>query len=256
VTEPNFTIDIAAKNLNKSFGGNQVLRNLSLEVRKGETFVLLGSSGTGKSIFLKHIAGLVMPDSGVIEVLGRNIHELSNDELLQHRRRVGMVFQSGALFNSLTVAENVGLALAEHRLHPRERIREIVNEKLALVDMQDTNNLLPEEISGGMKKRVAVARTLALEPDIILFDEPTTGLDPIMARNVDQLVVELKERVGLTSVVVSHDLAGAFTVADRIGMIYEGEIIEIAAPEEFRNSTNEMVQRFINRDLYGGQDHG
>lgn len=252
MTTPDNTFAIVATNVSKRFGDNQVLNRLSLKVLKGETFVLLGPSGSGKSVFLKHAAALLAPDSGAIEVLGHDINSLPPAELLAHRRRVGMVFQSAALFNSLTVEENVALALTEHRLHPREAVPRIVNEKLALVDMDGANKLLPEEISGGMKKRVAVARTLALEPEVILFDEPTTGLDPIMARNVDQLIMELKERVKLTSVVVSHDLAGAFAVADRIGMIHEGQIIEVGSPEEFRQSTNETVQRFIGRYLHGG----
>jgi len=251
VSSPETTYDIVVTNLSKRFGEHQVLKDLSLKVKKGETYVLLGPSGSGKSVFLKHIAALIMPDSGVIEILGKNIHQLPPDELLKLRRRVGMVFQSAALFNSLTVEENVSLALSEHNLYPPDRIRDIVNEKLALVQMQNTNNLLPEEISGGMKKRVAVARTLALEPDIILFDEPTTGLDPIMARNVDELISDLKEHVGLTSVVVSHDLAGAFAVADRIGMIYDTRLIAEATPEEFRNIDNEIVHKFISRSNTG-----
>lgn len=243
--------DIVVTDLCKQFNGHQVLKNLSLKVKQGETYVLLGPSGTGKSVFLKHIAGLLVPDSGRVEVLGKDIHALAPDELLAHRRRIGMVFQSAALFNSLTVEENVALALIEHRLYPREQVSEIVNAKLALVQMENTNHLLPEEISGGMKKRVAVARTLALEPEIILFDEPTTGLDPIMARNVDDLICDLKEQVGLTSVVVSHDLAGAFAVADRIGMIYETRIVAEAAPDEFRKLDSEIVRKFINRGNAG-----
>lgn len=243
--------DIVVTDLCKRFNDHQVLKDLSLKVRRGETYVLLGPSGTGKSVFLKHIAGLLTPDSGVIEVLGKNINALPADELLAHRRRIGMVFQSAALFNSLTVEENVALALIEHGGRSRDEVREIVNAKLALVQMENTNHLLPEEISGGMKKRAAVARTLALEPEIILFDEPTTGLDPIMARNVDDLICDLKEQVGLTSVVVSHDLAGAFVVADRIGMIYETRIVAEAAPDEFRRLESEIVRKFINRSEVG-----
>jgi len=252
VTAPAETpCDIRATNLNKSFGDHHVLRDLSLDVRKGETFVILGASGSGKSVLLKHLAGLITPDSGTIEILGRDINALPPDELLALRRRIGMVFQSGALLNSLTVAQNVALALEEHRLYPPERIEEIVTEKLALVKMEEARDLLPEQISGGMKKRAAVARTLALEPEIILFDEPTLGLDPIMARNVDDLILDLKERVRLTSVVVTHDLASAFLIADRIGMLHEGRIIAAAPVEEFGTLENDVVQHFIGQDAAG-----
>ena len=247
------THDIVAKRLNKSFNGNHVLRELDLEVERGETFVLLGLSGSGKSVFLKHIAGLIVPDSGTIEVLGSNIHELPPDQLLELRRHVGMVFQSAALFNSMTVEENVALALREYNQHTEDDIRDIVNEKLKLVSMTDSHHLLPEEISGGMKKRVAVARALALDPKIILFDEPTTGLDPIMSRNVDELILDLKKQVKVTSVVVSHDLATAFLVGDRVGMIHEGRIIGVGTPDEFRASDNEIIRRFIGADIHGMQ---
>jgi phospholipid/cholesterol/gamma-HCH transport system ATP-binding protein len=253
VTDAEQEYDIIAVDVRKQFDDNHVLRGLTLNVRKGETFVILGPSGTGKSIFLKHVAALIAPDSGSITVLGQDVNNLSGRELLEHRRRVGMVFQGGALFNSLTVEENVGLALTEHKTHSVGRIRDIVNEKLALVGMEGTNDLLPEEMSGGMKKRVAVARTLALEPEIILFDEPTTGLDPVMSSNVDDLIIDLKERLKITSVVVAHDLAGAFNVADRIGMLHEGQLVEQGTPAEFKQSDNEIVRLFIERDLRGAR---
>ena len=248
--------DIVATGVRKRFNNHQVLDGLNLKVRAGETFVLLGPSGTGKSVFLKHVAALITPDEGSISVLGHDIHALPPDELLALRRRIGMVFQSAALFNSLTVEENIALALKEHKLCPKGEVKDRVNEMLALVGLEGVNDRLPEEISGGMKKRVAVARTMALKPEIILFDEPTTGLDPIMARNVDELIIDMKRKVGLTSVVVSHDLAGAFAVADRIGMIYEGRMIEEGAPDEFRKSDNEIVKKFIGRTLVGEGKHG
>ena len=244
----NDACDMEVRDLNKSFGDKPILRDFNLKIRKGETFVILGPSGSGKSVFLKHLAGLIKPDSGEVHVLGRNIHELPPDELLALRMHVGMVFQSSALFNSLTVAENVALALMEHKRVPPEEVERIVEEKLALVSISGANDLLPEQISGGMKKRVAVARTLALEPEIILFDEPTSGLDPIMARNVDELILDLKRHVGLTSVVVSHDLISAFTIADRIGMIHQGRIVFDGTPQEFRASKDEVIQDFIRRD--------
>jgi phospholipid/cholesterol/gamma-HCH transport system ATP-binding protein len=241
-------IAVDARKLNKSFGGNHVLRDLEIAIRAGETFVIVGPSGCGKSVFLKHIVALLMPDSGEITVLGKKMNELEPEELLEHRRRIGMVFQSSALLNSLTVEENVALGLVEHDTHAPDRIREIVSEKLGLVEMQETNHLLPEELSGGMRKRVAVARTLALEPDMILFDEPTVGLDPLLSDNVDRLILDLKERVRCTNIVVTHDLITAFRVADRIGMFHDGGIIAVGPPEEFRRSTEPVVNEFVARN--------
>jgi len=240
--------DIEARGLRKKFGDHEVLRGVDLKVPKGKTFVLVGPSGCGKSVFLKHIVALLTPDSGEMIVLGKNIHELPPDELLSIRRHIGMVFQSSALLNSLTVAENVALGLAEYGEKSDDEINRIVNEKLALVEMEDTNRLLPEELSGGMRKRVAVARTLALGPEIILFDEPTVGLDPLLSNNVDELILGLKERVGCTNVVVTHDLITAFRVADRIGMFHDGTITALGTPEEFRNSKEKAVQEFLSRN--------
>lgn len=241
---------IEAVAVNKSFGSNHVLRDVNLTVRKGETFVIVGASGCGKSVFLKHLVGLLTPDSGEIRVLGRNIHALSPAELLDLRKRVGMVFQSSALLNSLTVEQNVALGLTEHGHADMDEVRKLVDEKLALVDMEGTNRLMPEELSGGMKKRVAVARTLALDPEIILFDEPTVGLDPMMSNNVDELIIGLKARVRCTNVVVSHDMITAFRVGDRIGMFHDGHIIGVDTPRHFRDSTEQVVQDFIGRNIH------
>jgi len=243
------TYDIEAINLNKSFGPNHVLRDLNLRVRKGETFVLVGPSGCGKSVFLKHVTALLRPDSGQMRVLGKVVHSLPPGELLALRRRIGMVFQSSALLNSLTVEENVALGLTEQGRADPEEVRHIVNQKLALVDMENTNHLLPEELSGGMKKRVAVARTLALEPEIILFDEPTVGLDPLHSNNVDDLILGLKERVRCTNVVVTHDMITAFRVGDRLGMLHEGHIVALGTPDEFLRSGEKVVQEFISRHI-------
>jgi len=250
MSEAENSFDIEVRAINKSFGASRVLRDLDLAIRRSETFVIVGPSGCGKSVFLKHIAGLLTPDSGEITVLGKRMHDLSPDEQLQLRRRIGMVFQSSALLNSLTVEENVALGLTEHGETDMAAVRKIVNEKLALVDMAKTNHLMPEELSGGMKKRVAVARTLALEPDIILFDEPTVGLDPVMSDNVDELIIGLKERVGCTNVVVSHDMITAFRVGDRIGMFHNGRIMAIDTPQRFRDSPEKAVQDFIGRNIH------
>ena len=242
------TYDIESRDLRKSFGDHEVLRGVDFKVPKGKTYVLVGPSGCGKSVFLKHMVALLTADSGEMLVLGKNIAELPPDELMALRRNVGMVFQSSALLNSLTVEENVALGLAEFKEKSPEEIHRIVNEKLALVEMSNTNHLLPEELSGGMRKRVAVARTLALEPKIILFDEPTVGLDPLLSTNVDELILGLKEKVGCTNVVVTHDLITAFRVADRIGMFHEGLITALGTTEEFRNSKEPVVREFIARN--------
>jgi len=244
----NNSFDVIADKLNKSFGANHVLRDFTLSVEKGHTFVIVGPSGSGKSVFLKHLVGLLTPDSGEVTVLGKKMNELPPDELLALRRRIGMVFQSSALLNSLTVEENVALGLTEHDQISQEEVLRIVNEKLALVEMSKTNHLLPEELSGGMRKRVAVARTLALGPDMILFDEPTVGLDPLLSSNVDELILGLKKNVKCTNIVVTHDLITAFRVADRIGMFHDGKIVAIGAPEEFRRSEDPSVQEFIARN--------
>ena len=240
--------DVVAADLYKRFGENEVLKGMTLRVRKGETFVIVGRSGIGKSVFLKHIVGLMHPDRGEIRVFGKDIRDLSGDELLEHRRCIGMVFQHSALLNSLTVEENVALGLTENGMKDMDEVRRIVNEKLSQVRMDGTNDQLPETLSGGMKKRVAVARTLALGPRIILFDEPTTGLDPIMSDNVDDLILDLREQVGCTCVVVTHDMITAFRVADRIGLFHDGRLIEVAAPEDFRKSERPEVREFIGRE--------
>jgi len=250
MTETETQYDIEAINVNKRFGSNHVLKDVNLQVRKGETFVIVGASGCGKSVFLKQIAALLTPDSGEVRVLGQLIHQLPPAELLAIRRRIGMVFQSSALLNSLTVGENVALGLTEHDHVGDDEARPIVNEKLALVDMEGTNDLMPEELSGGMKKRVAVARTLALGPEIILFDEPTVGLDPIMSNNVDELILGLKRYVKCTSVVVTHDMISAFRVGDRIGMFHDGHIIAVDTPRRFRDSGDQVVQDFIGRNIH------
>jgi len=249
VTDAENSYDIEVTKLNKSFGTNHVLRDVDLRVAKGETFVLVGPSGCGKSVLLKHIVALLSPDSGEVHVLGKNIHRIPPEELLAVRQRIGMVFQSSALLNSLTVEENVALGLTESGQKDMEAVRRVVNEKLALVQMEGTNDLLPEELSGGMKKRAAVARTLALDPGVILFDEPTVGLDPLLSDNVDQLILDLKRNVQTTDIVVTHDMISAFRLGDRIGMMHEGRIIAVGPPEEFRNSEEKVVQEFIERNI-------
>jgi len=239
--------DIVVERLNKRFGDHHVLRNFDLEVHHGETFAIMGGSGCGKSVFLKHVVGLLKPDSGRVVVLGQDISALHGKALARYHRRVGMIFQGAALLNSLTVAENISLALEEEGRKSRREIAQIVREKLELVGMAGTEDLMPEELSGGMKKRVGVARTLAMEPEIILYDEPTTGLDPLMCEDVDALMVEMKEKVQMTAILVTHDLITAFRVADRVGMMHDGRLIEIGTPDEILHSQNDVVRRFVAR---------
>ena len=239
---------IKIEKLYKSFGPHQVFQGLDLEIEEAQTTVIIGGSGCGKSVLLKHIIGLMKPDSGKIYVDGQEITGLSEPELEPIRRQFGMVFQSSALLNSLTVRENVGLALKENGLYSPEKIDRIVEEKLNLVNLNGIGDLLPAELSGGMKKRVAIARALATNPKILLFDEPTAELDPPMAKIINALMLDLKKKFRITSVVVTHDMTHAYTIGDKIGMLHEGKIIQIGTPEEIINTTNETVRHFIVRD--------
>ena len=249
-TGPDDDLDIAVRDVDKSFGDNRVLRGVDMDVRHGETFSIIGPSGCGKSVLLKHIMGLMMPDSGNVYVLGSCVNELDPHQLLQLRTRIGMVFQLSALLNSLNVRDNVVLGLSERGGYTEDELDAIAREKLGLVGLEGIEELTPSELSGGMKKRVAVARTLAMNPEIILFDEPTTGLDPLMSDNVDELILDLKRRVHCTNVVVTHDMISAFRTSDRIGMFHEGRIIETGTPQEFRDSANPVVQQFMDRNIH------
>lgn len=241
-------VEIRLEKLSKILRGKPVLRQLDLEVRRGETMVVIGRSGTGKSVLLKHIIGLMAPDSGRIFVRGKDVTDPHGPEREAIRGLFGMVFQDAALLASLTVAENVGLGLRENRMYPEEEIERIVMEKLEMVGLKDAANALPSQLSGGMRKRAALARALAMNPEIILYDEPTAGLDPIMSDNVDSVIKEMKERLRITSIVVTHDMISAFRLADRIAMLHEGTVVQIGTPEEIRNSRNPIVQEFIARE--------
>jgi len=239
------SVRVEARKLRKSFGGQEVLRGVSFNVERGEIFVLMGPSGSGKSVLLKHIIGLEEPDAGQILIEGQDIHT----EGLRDRYRMAMVFQSGALLNSLTVGENVGLYLREHRLQPEAEIQRIIAEKLEIVGLKGAEEKIPGELSGGMKKRVALARALVIEPQLILYDEPTSELDPLIAITIGQEILALRNRTSATSIVVTHDRDLAFGIADRIAMIAEGEILEIGRPEEVRCSQHPLVSKFLTADF-------
>jgi len=237
---------IEVRRLTKSFKGHKVLDGIDLEVRKGETLVIIGRSGCGKSVLLKHIIGLLWPDEGDVAVEGHLLSRLKNSELYRMRLRFGMLFQNSALFDSMTVAENVGLALMEHTRKSDGEMAEIVAHKLELVGMQGTERMMPADLSGGMKKRVSLARAIAFDPAYILFDEPTTGLDPITADAINDLIVELGDRLAVTSIAVTHDMKSAYKIADRIVMLHEGKIISSGTPEEIQNSDDPIIHQFIN----------
>lgn len=231
--------------LRKSFGSKLVLRGLSFEVAGGETFTLLGGSGSGKSVCLRHIIGLLEPDAGAVEVLGQPLAELDERGHVELRKRCGMVFQGAALFDSLTVYENVAYPIREHREWPEERIGARVRECLAAVGLPGIEGVLPGELSGGMRKRVGVARAIALEPELILYDEPTTGLDPANAKRVGELIRALQQQLRVTSVVVTHDLELCFTVSDRIALLKGGDIAVVETVEAFRDSEHPEVRAYF-----------
>ena len=229
----------------KAFGPKQVLAGMTLHVERGETFVIIGRNGIGKTVTFKIILGLLKADKGHVAIEGQEITRLSEAELIAVRDKFGMVFQGSALLNWLTVAENVALPLRERTRLGRKEIDYRVHQKLALMGLQNAGHLHPAECSGGMKKRAAVARAIVRDPEIILYDEPTAGLDPIMATTVSDLIIELRQKLQITAIVVTHDMASAYRIADRIGMLSGGKIIEVGTAEEIRNSQNPIVRQFI-----------
>jgi len=231
--------------LHKAFGQKKVLQGINLQVEPGETLVVIGQSGSGKSVLIKHVIGLLKPDRGKILVDGIEITELKEEELRQVTRRFGMLFQGTALFDSMTVGQNVSFGLERYTDFSPEKIKELVRENLAKVGLRGTEGLMPYQLSGGMRKRVALARAIAYSPDIILYDEPSTGIDPIRADAINDLIIRMKQELVVTSLVITHDIISAYKVADKIAMLYEGRIIESGTPEEIRNSKNPVVQQFI-----------
>lgn len=236
---------ISLRQLNITFGTHTVLDNIDLDVYKGETLAVLGPSGTGKSTVLRSMIGLLEPNGGQIFIQGEDVSGLDEDGWNRLRMKMGMVFQYSALFDFLTVGENVAFGLRQHTYKSNEEIQGIVTQMLDLVGLPDTQDLYPAELSGGMKKRVGLARAIAVNPEIVLYDEPTAGLDPIMSRNISRLIKKTQEQLHVTSVLVTHDMQSAFYAADRVAMLYEGHIVAIGTAEEMKNSTNPIVKAFI-----------
>ncbi|WP_297887164.1 ABC transporter ATP-binding protein [Sulfurihydrogenibium sp.] len=241
------SVKIKVENLVKAFGKREVLKNVNFEVKEMEVFVIMGGSGSGKSTIIKHIIGLLKPTSGKIYVDGTDITTLKDFELIEFRKKIGYLFQEGALFDSLKVWENVGFYFLENTKMPEKQIRKLAAEKLALVGLKDIEDLYPSQLSGGMRKRVSLARAISYNPQIILYDEPTSGLDPVTSAMIDNLILKLRDNLGVTSIVVTHDLESAFNIADRIAMIHKGVIYAIGTPQEIKNHPDPVVQQFINR---------
>jgi phospholipid/cholesterol/gamma-HCH transport system ATP-binding protein len=229
----------------KSFGPNEVLKGFTLDVSEGETMVIIGGSGTGKSVAIKHIVGLLEPDRGTVWVDGKEVPRLPRDELYELRSKVGYVFQFAALFDSMTIGDNVAMGLRKEHKLPESDILNRVSESLALVDLPDVESKYPAELSGGMRKRVGIARAIARRPKYILYDEPTTGLDPVTSAVIDQLMIRTRERLGVTSIVITHDMRSAYNVGSRIAMLYEGRVRQVGTVEEIRRTTDPVVRQFI-----------
>ncbi|ADU65445.1 ABC transporter ATP-binding protein [Desulfurispirillum indicum] len=242
---------IRIRDLHKSFGKNHVLRGLNLDIEKGRITVIIGGSGSGKSVLLKHLIKLMEPDSGTIEFDGQVLGRMNSRELLNFRRQFGMLFQESALFDSMTVEENIAFPMREHTRWSKAEIRARVREKLDMVGLGEVEDRLPSELSGGMRKRVGLARAIAIDPQYILYDEPTTGLDPIMTRSINRLILDTNAKLGTTSIVISHDIKGALKMADRIIMLHYGDILAAGTPQEILESDNETIQSFIAYDVKG-----
>lgn len=237
---------IQIKDLHKSFGNNKVLTGVNLEVPRGATSVIIGGSGSGKSVLMKHMLGLLKPDTGQVIIDGEDVTGFGERQMVKVRSKFGMVFQQSALFDSMNVSENVAFPLREHRKELKEsEIQKIVAEKLAIVDLAGIEHLMPSELSGGMRKRVGLARAVVLDPEIVLYDEPTTGLDPISTNSVDKMIMSAQERLGITSVVISHDIASSFRIATHVAMLYEGVLVDQGPPAELRQSKHPHVTEFL-----------
>jgi len=231
--------------LKKSFNSKKVLDGTNLEIEKGKITVIIGRSGEGKSVLIKHIIGLLKPDSGQILLDGQDITKMTERELNEVRRRFGMLFQGAALFDSLTVGENVAFPLREHAGMPEADLKEVIKEKLRLVGLKNVENMMPADLSGGMKKRVGLARAIAMDPEIVLFDEPTTGLDPVMSDNVATLILDTQRNLKTTYIVITHDISLTYKIADKVAMLHEGKIVEQGDVEYVKSSVNPILRQFV-----------
>lgn len=238
-------MSIELVDIHKAFGNKQVLRGFSLEVPDGETTSLVGFSGAGKSVTLKHIVGLLEPDKGTVHVDGQEVPTLSREQLYELRRQVGYVFQFAALFDSMTIAENLAMGLRKQGGFSEDDIRERIAESLRLVELEGFENRLPAELSGGQRKRAGLARATAFRPKYLLYDEPTSGLDPVTTTVIDRLILKMKKELGVTSLVITHDMSSAYRVSDRIAMLYEGRVLESGTPDEIRATENPIVKGFV-----------
>ncbi|MEI8256776.1 MAG: ABC transporter ATP-binding protein [Deltaproteobacteria bacterium] len=230
----NREVVIRSENIFRKFGDRTVLNGINLEVYKGETIVIMGGSGCGKSTFLRHLIGALKPDSGKVYLLGKELSGLSEDEMDMIKKKIGMCYQSAALFDSMTVGDNVSLPLREHTKLDKSVIDIVVKMKLEMVGLRGFEDLMPSQLSGGMRKRVGLARAIVMDPEIIFYDEPTAGLDPIVAGVIDKLILDLSKKLSITSVVVTHDMKSVFSIADRVAMLYEGRVLEVGKPEEIK----------------------
>ncbi|MBI5199131.1 MAG: ABC transporter ATP-binding protein [Nitrospirae bacterium] len=242
---------IKVVDLYKSFDSKKVLQGVNLEVDRGESMVVIGGSGSGKSVLIKNIIGIMTPDRGSVLIANVDITKIKENELNEVRKKFGMLFQGSALFDSLSVWENVGFGLRQHTKMSDKEIKEISSEKLRMVGLVGIEDLMPSDLSGGMRKRVGLARAIAMNPEILLYDEPTTGIDPIMADVINELIIEMKKELKVTSIAITHDIVSAYKIADRIAMLYNGEIIEIGTPEEIKNTKNPVVKQFITGSAVG-----
>jgi phospholipid/cholesterol/gamma-HCH transport system ATP-binding protein len=236
---------ISLQNVHKAFGPKKVLEGFSLDVHEGETVAIIGYSGTGKSVAIKHIVGLLEPDEGTVFVDDIEVPKLTRPELYALRAKIGYVFQFAALFDSMTVGDNVAMGLRKQGTHSEQEIADRVQESLALVDLPDTSELMPVELSGGMRKRVGIARAIALKPKYLLYDEPTTGLDPVTSAVINELMMRTQRTLGVTSILITHDMKSAYTVASRIAMLYEGKVRQVGTVEEVQQTADPVVRQFI-----------
>lgn len=242
---------IECTDLHKSFGKHKIHKGIDLKIVKGAITYIIGPSGTGKSVLLKQLCGLMPPTSGKVFVDGQDLTQMKRAELVEMRKKFGILFQNAALFDSMNVYENVAFPLVEHTKKSRDEISRIVTEKLRLVGLRDVEEKMPSELSGGMKKRVGLARAIALDPDIILYDEPTTGLDPIMCDVVDNLIHDTQKELGVTSIVISHDIESTLKIADYIAMLYDGKVVLYGTPEDFKTTDNPYVKQFFSASCEG-----